>query len=89
VLGRRENEKRENKTRKPMHVFGLMLVQIHALILSSHFLSYQARHSEMNQCANFVVKLVATSDADLSTHTSLSKVIRDLLKNDTMITFSL
>jgi hypothetical protein len=32
VLGRRENKKRENKTRKPMHVFGLM--------------SYQARPKE-------------------------------------------
>jgi hypothetical protein len=32
VLGRGEKEKREIKTRKPMHVFRLTLVQIHALI---------------------------------------------------------
>jgi hypothetical protein len=48
VPGRRENEKRENKTQKPTHVFGLMLVQIYALIavflfLPSLFLSHQAR----------------------------------------------
>jgi hypothetical protein len=47
LLGRGEIEKREIKTRKPMHVLGLTLVQIHALIsvflfLSSQFLSYQA-----------------------------------------------
>jgi hypothetical protein len=48
VLGRRENEKREIKTRKSMYVFGLTLVQIHTLVfvflfLSSYFLFYQAR----------------------------------------------
>jgi hypothetical protein len=48
LLGRGEIEKRKIKTRKPMHVLGLTLVQIHALIsvflfLSSQFLSYQAR----------------------------------------------
>jgi hypothetical protein len=48
VLGRREIEKREIKTRKPMYVLGPTLVQIHALVsvflfLSSQFLSYQAR----------------------------------------------
>jgi hypothetical protein len=39
----RENKKRENKTRKPMHVFGLMLLQIPALVSVFYFLSYQAR----------------------------------------------
>jgi hypothetical protein len=42
----REKEKRKIKTRKPMYVFGLTLVQIHALAYvflfpSSLFLSYQ------------------------------------------------
>jgi hypothetical protein len=47
VLGRREIEKREIQTRKPMHVFRLMLIQVLALVfvflfLSSQFLPYQA-----------------------------------------------
>jgi hypothetical protein len=39
VLGRRENEKKENKTQKPMQVFGLMLVEIHVLISVFYFLT--------------------------------------------------
>jgi hypothetical protein len=43
-IEKREIEKREIKRRKPMHVLGLILVQVHALVsiflfLSSLFLS--------------------------------------------------
>jgi hypothetical protein len=54
LLGRREIEKREIQTRKPMHVFRLMLVQVFALVsvflfLSSQFLPYQAHQVKLNR----------------------------------------
>jgi hypothetical protein len=55
LFGRREIEKREIKTRKLMHVFRLMLVQIHALVsmflfFSSLFLFYQAQCDLVTWC---------------------------------------
>jgi quinol-cytochrome oxidoreductase complex cytochrome b subunit len=43
VLDRRENEKRENKTRKPMHAFEL----IHALVSVFYFLFSHFLHSDI------------------------------------------